>query len=72
MNTYILIERNDQESIQLPNKTPKGKKDVLKATASQSKHIKQKSQKDSFFTKNGQRAIQNKNNSPGHTCKDVQ
>ena len=39
-------EGNDQESIQLPNtfrsKTPKGKKEALKATTPQSKHYKQK------------------------------
>ena len=38
-------EGNDQESIQLPNtfrsKTPKGKEDAVKATATKSKHYRQ-------------------------------
>ena len=42
-------EGNDQESIQLPNtfrsKTPKGKKEALKATAPQLKHYKQKAKR---------------------------
>ena len=55
-------EGNDQESIQLPDtfrsKTPKGKKDAPKVTASQSKHYKQKT-KRTVSTINGQTAIQN-------------
>ena len=42
-------EGNNQESIQLPNtfrtKTPNGKKDAFKVTASQSKHYKQKAKR---------------------------
>ena len=53
------------ESIQLPNtfhsKTPKGKKDTLKATAPQSKHYKQKAKRTVSFPKIGQIAIHNKN-----------
>ena len=59
-------EGNDQESIQLPNtfrsKTPKGKKDALKATELQSKHYKQKAKRTVSFPKIGQTAIQNKKN----------
>ena len=48
-------EGNDQESIQLPNtfrsKTPKGKKDALKATVSESKHYKQKAKKKKKFSR---------------------
>ena len=70
----IRKEGNDQESIQLPNtfrsKTPKGKKDVLKATASRSKHYKQKAKRTVSFPKIGQTAIQN-NNFTRHSSKDI-
>ena len=44
----------------LPSKTPKGK-DILKATAPQPKHYKQKAKRRVSFKKTGQAAIQNKN-----------
>ena len=43
----------DRKAIQIPNtvrsKTTKGKKDALKVTASQSKHLQAENQNDSFF-----------------------
>ena len=72
-------EGNDQESIQLPttfrSKTPKGKKDALKATAPQSKHYKQKAKRTVPFPKISQTAIQNKNftrtNMQWHTMTEI-
>ena len=70
LNRHVFVMRNrkkcnDQESIQLPNtfrsKTPKGKRDALKATAPQLKHYKQKANRTVSFPKIGQMAIQNKN-----------
>ena len=59
-------EGTDQESIQLPNifrsKTPKGKKDILKATAPQSKPYKQKAKRTVSSPKTVWTAIQNKKN----------
>ena len=62
-NSFKILNRkegNDQESIQLPNtfrsKTPKGKKDALKATAPQSKHYKQKAKRAVSFQNIGQTA----------------
>ena len=53
--------RNRYNYLTTSVKTPKGKKDALKATAPQSKHYKQKAKKKGSFPKTGQMAIQIKN-----------
>ena len=55
-----------------PSKTPKGKKDALKATAQQSTHYKQKTKRTVSFHDIGQTASQNKKNHQDIHAKDIQ